>query len=89
MRTRRAKRETFTEAVPQIGPGRRLTARMRAVMGEAIGEQLLPVSEVARSYGVGWHTAHDAFVALADATLGECHPETTAPPTTRAAATAT
>ena len=71
--------QTFTEAVPQIGPGRRLTARMRAVMGEAIGEQLLPVSEVARSYGVAWHTAHDAFVALADATLGECHPEDDCP----------
>ena len=69
MTTRRAERETFTETVPQIGPGRRLTARMRAAMGEAIGEQLLAVSKVARSYAVAWHTAHDAFVALADATL--------------------
>lgn len=66
---------TFTEVVPQVGPGHRLTGRMREAMAEAVGEQLLPVSEVARGYGVAWHTAHDAFVCLADATLGAQRPD--------------
>jgi transposase len=43
-------------------------------MAEAIGEHLMPVSQVAGIYGVAWHTAHDAFVELADAALGPGDP---------------
>jgi hypothetical protein len=63
-------RKTFTEAVPQAGPGHRLTERMRTAMAEAVGEQLRPVCEVADTFGVAWHSSHNAFVAHADAVLG-------------------
>ena len=33
----------------------------------------MPVSE--GHYEVGWHSAHDAFVAFSETTLGEQHPE--------------
>jgi hypothetical protein len=68
-------RKTFTEAVPQAGPGHRLTARMRTAMAEAVGDQLRPVCEVADTFGVAWHSTHNAFVAHADAVLGTPTPE--------------
>ncbi len=69
-------RKTFTEAVPQAGPGQRLTGRMRTAMAEAVGEQLRPVSEVADTFGVAWHSTHNAFAAHAEAVLGAsgCEP---------------
>jgi len=63
-------RRSFTETLPRAGPGQRLTPRLREVMAVQIGEQLMAVSEVARCHQVSWHTAHKAFVAHADATLG-------------------
>jgi transposase len=63
-------KKTFTEASPQLGPGQRMTARMRTSMAEAVGDQLRPVCEVADTYGCAWHSAHDAFTAHADAVVG-------------------
>ena len=35
--------------------------------GPPVGDWLVPVSRVAGAAGVGWHTAHDAFVGVAEA----------------------
>jgi len=53
----------------------RLQADGPDARGNGRGErgQLLPVSE--GHYEVGWHSAHDAFVAFSETTLGEQHPE--------------
>jgi hypothetical protein len=34
-------------------------------MGHLVGDWLVPVSRVAAGVGVGWHTAHEAFVQVA------------------------
>ncbi len=68
-------KKTFTEASSQVGPGQRMTARMRTCLAEAVADQLRPVREVAGTYGCAWHSAHDAFTAHADAVLGPPQPE--------------
>ncbi len=68
-------KKTFTEASSQVGPGQRMTARMRTCTAEAVGDQLRPVCEVAGTYGCAWHSAHDAFTAHADTVLGPPQPE--------------
>jgi transposase len=52
----------------------RATRRLRTRIGAAIGEAARSVAEVADSYGVSWPTAHRAFVAHAEAVLGEPEP---------------
>ncbi|MDZ7883399.1 MAG: ISL3 family transposase [Mycobacterium sp.] len=67
-------RASFTEAIPQVPARARTTGRLRAAIGAAIGEAARSVSEVAAAHAVSWPTAHRAFVAHADALLGEPEP---------------
>jgi hypothetical protein len=47
---------------------------LRTQIGAAIGEAAGSVAEVATAYGVSWPSAHRAFVAHAEAVLGEPQP---------------
>lgn len=67
-------RSSFTEAIAQVPVRARTTRRLRTAIGAAIGEAARSVAEVAESHGVSWPTAHRAFVAHAEAVLGEPQP---------------
>jgi len=54
---------TWTETSPAIGPRAALTERARAEICRRVGEDEDSVAEVARAFGVGWHTA---MAAVAD-----------------------
>ena len=56
---------TFTEALPAVRARARLTARLRARLGEAVGDDLMPAAAAARRYGVSDRTAARAFTAYA------------------------
>jgi transposase len=62
---------TFTEALPAVPSRARLTARLRARLGEAVGDDLMPASAAARRYGVSGRTAARAFTAYAEAQLAD------------------
>jgi transposase len=67
-------RSSFTEAIAQVPPRARTTGRLRTQIGAAIGDAGRAVSEVADAHQVSWPTAHRAFVAHAEALLGEPQP---------------
>jgi hypothetical protein len=67
-------RSSFTEAIAQVPARARTTRRLRTQIGVAIGDAARSVAEVAASHGVSWPTAHRAFVAHAEALLGEPQP---------------
>jgi transposase len=50
-------KNTWTETSDQIRPRGSLTERARAEMCRRVGEDEDSVAEVARAFGVGWHTA--------------------------------
>ena len=54
---------TWSEEVDEIGPRAALTERARAEVCRLVGELGRSVAEVARAFGVGWHTA---MAAVAD-----------------------
>jgi transposase len=56
---------TFTETGPLTVAGGRVSAHAKQMMGHLVGDWLVPVSRVAGGAGVAWHTAHDAFAAVA------------------------
>jgi transposase len=60
-------KETFVETGPVAGPRAGVSAQAKTVMGHLVGDWLVPVSRVAAGVGVAWHTAHDAFAAVATA----------------------
>jgi len=62
---------TFTEALPAVPSRARLTARLRAQLGEAVGDDLMPAAAAARRYGVSDRTAARAFTAYAEAQLAD------------------
>jgi transposase len=62
-------RASFTEQLPPIARGARLSEALREQMAVEIGDQLRPACEVAAVHRVSWHTAHDAFAAVADPVL--------------------
>ena len=62
---------TFTEWLPAVPPRARLTGRLRTRIGQAVGDDLMPVAAAARSYGVSERTAASAFTAYADAQLAD------------------
>ena len=64
-------RKTFTESLPAVPPRARLTSRLRARLGQAVGDDLLPAAAAARRYGVSDRTAARAFTAYADAQLAD------------------
>ncbi len=63
-------RRTFTERAEQIGPGQRLTHRLRERLEAAVSGSARSVADVAREYGVSWWSVHRALVARAAAVLG-------------------
>jgi hypothetical protein len=65
---------SFTEALPQVPARRRTTTRLRTQIGRCVGDAARSVVEVADDAGVSWPTAHAAFVAHADAVLGDPAP---------------
>jgi len=67
-------RASFTEALPQAPARRRTTTRLRTQIGRCVGEAPCSVIEAADDAGVSSPTAHAAFVAHADAVLGEVAP---------------
>lgn len=62
-------RKSFTESVPQIPPGARLTRRAKTEMALAVLDDDRSVKAVAAAYGCTWNTCHDAVVATADPVL--------------------
>ena len=67
-------RSSFTEAIAQVPARARTTRRLRTQIGAAIGDAARSVAEVAAGHRVSWPTAHRAFVAHAEAVLGEPQP---------------
>ncbi|MDP7736052.1 ISL3 family transposase [Mycobacterium paragordonae] len=67
-------RASFTEAIPQVPARRRTTTRLRTQIGCDIGDAARSVIEVAKGAGVSWPTAHAAFIAHAEAVLGDLAP---------------
>ena len=67
----RCQRKTFTESLPAVPARARLTSRLRARLGEAVGDELMPAAAAARRYGVSDRTAVAAFTAYADAQLAD------------------
>jgi transposase len=55
-------RRTWSETHPQIAPRAALTARARAEICRRVGEDEDSVAEVARAFGIGWHTAMAAVI---------------------------
>jgi transposase len=56
---------SFAETGPVAGARAVVSAHAKTVMGHLVGDWLAPVSRVAAGVGVAWHTAHDAFAAVA------------------------
>lgn len=62
-------KRSFTESVPVL-PGRaRLTGRLRAHAGAAVGDHGATVAQAARDHGLSWPTVMDAVTAHAQAVL--------------------
>lgn len=70
-------RGSFTERVPAVPAGARLTRRLRSELGRAVAEQRRCVSEAAGHYGVAWGTVHAAFIAHVEGFLAEPVPPVT------------
>jgi len=62
-------RSSFTESLPAVRKGSRLTTRLRTELGHAIAEQGRTVAESAAHYGVDWAIVHTAFAAHVRAPL--------------------
>ena len=67
----RCQRKTFTESLPAVPRPRPADRRLRARLGEAVGDELMPAAAAARRYGVSDRTAAAAFTAYADAQLAD------------------
>jgi transposase len=67
-------RGSFTESVPEVPAGARVTGRVRRAIGAAVGDANRAVSEVAGAFGVSWPTAHNAVIDAAAAALTEPEP---------------
>jgi transposase len=62
-------RKTFTEALPQVPPGCRLTTRLRQLAGAEVADRGCTVAGAARWHRMSWPVAHAAFAAHADPLL--------------------
>jgi transposase len=62
---------TFTEWLPAVPPRKRLTARLRTRIGQAVGDDLMPAAGAARRYGVCDRTAAAAFTEYAGRQLAD------------------
>jgi transposase len=63
-------RGTFTEWVPQVPPRCTITRRLLDQAGSEVADRGITPAESARHAGVSWPSAHAAFAAKADETLG-------------------
>ena len=62
-------RKSFTESVPQIPPGARVTRRAKAEMALAVLDDDRSVKAAAAAYGCTWNTCHKAVITTADPVL--------------------
>jgi transposase len=67
--TASCRRVTFTESLPGLPSGKRLTGRLREGLADAVAGQGRTVDEVADTHAVSWHTTHEAFTAAVDSGL--------------------
>jgi transposase len=68
------RRRTFSESNDQVGPGRRLTRRLRDRLEEAVSGSLRSAADVAREYDVSWWSVNSALVVKAADALGPARP---------------
>jgi transposase len=64
-------RKTFTESLPGIPPRRRLTSRLRELLGAEVAERGCTVAEAGRWQQVSWPVTHQAFIDQADPVLAQ------------------
>ncbi|MGW3152551.1 helix-turn-helix domain-containing protein [Streptomyces sp. NPDC001177] len=62
-------RRSFTESVPPVPPGKRLTTRLRAAAGAAAADRGRTVVQAARDYALSWPAVAAAFTSHALAVL--------------------
>jgi len=62
-------RKTFTESLPELPAGCRLTGRLRQLLGAEVAERGCTPAEAGRWQHVSWPTAHAAFAGRADPVL--------------------
>lgn len=62
----RCPRSSWSETSPLIASRASLTERARREICRRVGEELDSVAELAREFGVGWHTAHQAVIDHGD-----------------------
>ncbi len=60
---------SFTESVPRVPSRARLTGRLRAQAGAAVGDRGATVAQAARDHGLSWPTVMDAVTTHAQAVL--------------------
>jgi len=63
------RRKSFTESLPQVPRGCRLTGRLRQLLGTEVAERGCTPAEAARWQRVSWPTAHAAFIDQAEPVL--------------------
>lgn len=68
-RERACRRRTFAETSVQVGPGQRLTGRLRGQLEQAVSGSTRSAADVAREYGVSWWSVNTALVVVAAAML--------------------
>ncbi len=66
----RCPRKAFTESIPEVPPGARVTGRLRRHAARAVGAGQ-SVATVVAGLPISWPVAHDAFVAHAEELLVE------------------
>jgi transposase len=62
-------RTTFTESLPEVPAGGRLTGRLRALLGAEVAERGCTVTEAGWRQHVSWPVTHAAFAGRADPVL--------------------
>jgi transposase len=62
-------RKTFTERLPQIPPRRRLTGRLRELLGAEVAGRGITPAEAGRWHHVSWPVSHQAFTDRAELQL--------------------
>ncbi len=70
-------RPSFTECLPTVPAGARLTTRLRAECGAGIAGGFSCVSAAAEHYGVDWRIANAAFIAHVEPFLDQPLPQVT------------
>jgi transposase len=68
-REQRCERGSFTEALPQIPAGKRLTERLRRRAGQAVADGGRTVLQAGRELGLSWPVVHRAFQDYAEQAL--------------------